>query len=726
MYTDIAGYAALKAEDEQRARIILEHYHSVLDQVVAAHSGRVLKDHGNGNLCIFSSATEAATCSINMQKELQTNPVVPLRIGLHISEIFLENGNDLGEGVSVASRIQSLGQPNTVLLSKELFDKIKNHPEFKAVSMGYFDLGSANEPIEVYALANEGLQVPKLQTAPIAVPRAERKEGVVPKKVFIFAAAVILALAVLFLIYKQLFQKPNFAQKENALAVLYFDNMSGDPKQEYFCDGITEEIIARLSMVKGLRVKSRTSVLQYKNEKKSIRQIARELGVDKVLEGSIRKVGNRVRVTAQLIDASTDDHIWSVNYDRELNNIFDLQSDIAQQIAAKFGMQLSEDDRKKITTAPTNNTEAYDVYLQATRLSFLETGLGGTYEDTRRAIELSKEAIRLDPSFSDAYALLSKNYTYYSRVAADSKQQLDSAIRMAKKAIDLGPDRINGYEALGYAYFQQGNLDEALQWLLKCHELVPYSTVGTTAFTDIVDIYLKKNEYGTAMDWLLKAIQYDPAETKYYITKADVFERLGMLDSVQHNIDIVRRMNPDRVNTDVYNSLSYPWFTWSYSDYARLTKYVLFDNEKEIAYQLAIFCLFHRDWKKADSLYAISSNPDDMDAGLVKIHMGNQALGTQYLRKAIERRMNVQGMLTSYHYFDISRAYAALEDERYMENLDKAIEKGWHNYSFFIHDPFFDFVKDEAGFKILNQRINQRNERFKAEVYEVLKRFYGK
>jgi hypothetical protein len=240
-----------------------------------------------------------------------------------------------------------------------------------------------------------------------------------------------------------------------------------------------------------------------------------------------------------------------------------------------------------------------------------------------------------------------------------------------------------------------------------------------------VDINLKKNKYGTAMEWLLKAIEYDSAEIKYYIKKAEVFERLGLLDSVQHNIDIARRIRPEKVNAELFDALIYLYFGWSYEDYRHLVKSALPNDEKAIAYQLGIFYLFHRDWSKAGTLYPISSNPYDMDAGLVNIHLGNKILGTQFLEKAIEQRKSVKGSLTAEHYSDISRGYAALKDPRYAEYLDKAMEKGWHNYSFFTHDPFYDFVRDEPEFKRLNRRITQRNESFKSDVNAVLKKFYS-
>ena len=200
---------------------------------------------------------------------------------------------------------------------------------------------------------------------------------------------------------------------ENSIAVLYFDNMSGDSSQEYFSDGITEEITSRLAKIGGLKVKSRTSVLQYKNQTKTAKQIAQELGVNNILEGSVRKQGSKVVITAQLINGETDEHIWSETYDRELKDIFEVQSDIAQQIAKKFQIILTDATKKRVETAPTLNIEAYDLYLKASSLSFLDEGAGGKQPNTQKAIHLLKQVIQLDPGFADAFALLSINYGYY-------------------------------------------------------------------------------------------------------------------------------------------------------------------------------------------------------------------------------------------------------------------------------------------------------------------------
>ena len=301
-------------------------------------------------------------CAIEVQQELQKEPVVPLRIGLHVGEVFFEDAKALGDGVNVASRIQSLGQASTILFSKEIYDKIKNHPDFKSISLGKFEFKNVDEPMEAFALANDGLHVPKRtdMEGKLKKQSSASNRSTITKWIAGTAAALLL-LAIGYFV-KGSFNGSNTEHKENSLAVLYFDNISQDKDQEYFSDGITEKIIAHLAKLTGIRVISRTSVLPYKGKTFNLKDIANQLNVNNVLEGSVRKSGNKIRVTAQLIDANTDQHIWAETYDREMKDIFDVQSEIARMIAQKLKIAISPEANAKIDQVPTKNIEANEQF----------------------------------------------------------------------------------------------------------------------------------------------------------------------------------------------------------------------------------------------------------------------------------------------------------------------------------------------------------------------------
>ena len=295
LFADMTGYTALMQENEQLARSKRIRLKKVLESTITNFNGRVLQYYGDGSLSIFQSAIDGVHCAVNMQQQLQQEPKVEVRMGLHSGDVNIEEESIYGDGVNLASRIESLGVPGSVLISEKVFDDIRNQENIKARELGYFELKNIQKPVRVFAIASEGLVVPSRE-----VLQGKTK------------------------------------QPTNRLAVLPFVNMSADPENEYFSDGITEELLNALTKVQGLQVTSRTSAFAYKGKNDDVRDIGIKLNVDKILEGSVRKSGNRVRITAQLINAADGYHIWSENYDRSLTDIFELQDEISGIIANKL------------------------------------------------------------------------------------------------------------------------------------------------------------------------------------------------------------------------------------------------------------------------------------------------------------------------------------------------------------------------------------------------------
>ena len=312
MFTDIVGYTAMMQTDEQKAVAVIKHYNSALEKLVRQFNGEVLNYYGDGSLCIFPSATDAANCSIAVQKELKTEPVVPLRIGLHIGEVFFEDAKALGDGVNVASRVQSLGQANTILVSDEFYNKIKNNSSISTISLGQFDFKNVDKPLEVFAISNEGLFVPQRSKM-----EGKLKKGAGKNRIIIAASLLILFCAAGFLIYNNFFKnKAESSPTAQSIAVLPFVDMSPAKDQEYFTDGMSEELLNLLAKIQGLKVISRTSSFSFKGKNIDVRKIGENLGVAHILEGSIRKSGNVIRITAQLIEVKNGVHLWSETYDR--------------------------------------------------------------------------------------------------------------------------------------------------------------------------------------------------------------------------------------------------------------------------------------------------------------------------------------------------------------------------------------------------------------------------
>lgn len=503
LFTDIAGYTAMMQRDEQSAVSMVKHHRAVLEKTVADFDGSVIEFYGDGSLCIFTSITEAMHCAYRIQQLMQeAYPPVPLRIGLHIGEVIYENGKIMGDGVNIAARIQSLGQPGSILFSKEVFDKIRNHQEFKTVYLGRYNLKNVAEPMEVSALANEGLIVPAKDKIEGRIKKisTRRKLKAIRKGILISTAAIVITLLALFL-PGLLKDRMGFSGSEKSIAVLPFENISNDSLQQYFSDGITEDIITQLSKIANLKVISRTSVMQYKGNRKNIKEIAEELGVATILEGSVRKEGNKLRITAQLIDAQSDKHLWSESYDRDASEVFAIQSEVAQQIAKALNVKLTTEEGKRIIEKATDNVEAYEDYLRAKQLPLFQreepllsvlrkdstfslawAELANVYSKipwrnlsekpsyVRKSLDAALKAVEYGPERSETHMILGD-------VLKISTLSPALAIKELNKSIELNPNNAEGYVYLAFAQMEMGNFTDAEKNLVKGKQLDPLSTI---------------------------------------------------------------------------------------------------------------------------------------------------------------------------------------------------------------------------------------------------------
>ncbi len=362
MFTDMVGYTALMQEDEHKAKSNRDRHRKTLQESISMHQGKILQYFGDGTLSTFTSAIDAVKCAMEMQIAFQKEPVIPVRIGIHLGDIVITDDEIIGDGVNVASRIESLAVAGSVFISDKVYDEIKNHSSIETQSLKTFEFKNVDKPIEVFAVSNRGLVVPKLEEISGKTKVQRNKPSWILYSV-IGLLAIIAGYYIFNHISKTGTEKGNL---EKSIAVLPFVNMTNDPEQEYFSDGITEDILTLLSKVADLRVVSRTSTLQYKNTTKTIPQIGKELGVSTVLEGSVRKSANQVRITAQLIDAKTDEHIWAETYDREISKIFDIQTEVARKILLVLKAKLTSREEKRLDKPITSEITAYDYYLRGT------------------------------------------------------------------------------------------------------------------------------------------------------------------------------------------------------------------------------------------------------------------------------------------------------------------------------------------------------------------------
>ncbi len=498
LFADMAGYTSLVQENEQLAMIKRKRLKQVLESAVGEFKGKILQYYGDGSLSIFNSAIDSVRCAIQIQQQLLEEPRVDLRMGIHSGDVIIEEEAIYGDGVNLASRIESLAVPGGIFISEKVNDEIRNQPDINTREMGYFELKNIKQPVRVYAVSNAG----------IVVPGRDELRG-------------------------------KTKQPSNRLAVLPFVNMSADPENEYFSDGITEELLNALTRVDGLQVTSRTSAFAFKGKNTDIRDIAIQLNVDRVLEGSVRKSGSRVRITAQLINAADGYHIWSENYDRNLTDIFEVQDEISGIIANKLRENLATTSKEEhLVKAPTKNITAYTHYLKG--LHFCNKL---TPADGRKAIECFEQAIAIEPAYAQAYAMSAGVYSQLGSSGqmlpdrafeivhryADKALELDDTIaegHIAKasayllydwkwqeaydalqKALSLNPGAIDAYDLLGFYYVMIGKKEKATQLLEKAQELDPLSPVVVQT---LGNMYIFAERYDDAIAQADKMLEMDP------------------------------------------------------------------------------------------------------------------------------------------------------------------------------------------------------------------------
>jgi TolB-like protein/class 3 adenylate cyclase/tetratricopeptide (TPR) repeat protein len=548
MFTDIVGYTAMMQTDEQKAVTVIKHYNTTLEKLVSQFNGQVLNYYGDGSLCIFHNAMDAANCSLAIQDELKREPVVPLRIGLHIGEVFFEDAKALGDGVNVASRVQSLGQANTILVSAEFYDKIKNNTSINTASLGHFDFKNVDRPIEVFALTNKGLSVPQRKSL-----EGKLKEKKTFKRNIIATVSIIVLLTAGFFIYKNfIFKNSSAVPKDKSIAVLPFTDMSPANDQEYFSDGLSEELITALAKIPELKVAGRTSSFSYKGINKNLKAIGDELGVSTILEGSLRKSGNQLRITAQLVNAEDGFDLWTETFEIELTDIFGVQDKITKAIITALNVHLLHNKEPEATA--TTTPEAYSNYLKARQqLSFR----GEHLLEARRLFE---ETIKLDPGFAPAHSGLSRTLSIFLNYLTDYnvKTLMDSAKLEARKALDLNPNNGEALSVLGtIAAYYDWDWDAAEQAFSRS---VVVSPNDGEMYNFIGDFYQIVFNNKMAIKMEAKAVELDPLLSVNYANLAMAYFISKDYDNAIQISNVGLSMN----SQSVISGAHYPPLVWSY------------------------------------------------------------------------------------------------------------------------------------------------------------------
>ncbi len=434
---DVVGYSRLMGEDDEGTlKSLTAHLSELIEPCVSEHRGRVFKTTGDGLLGEFSSVVDAVRCAVALQEGMQERNIgvpegkrIEFRVGVNLGDIIVQDNDVFGDGVNVAARLEGLSEPGGIIVSGSVHEQVVNKLDLQFDDLGPQRVKNIGEPIRAFLIRVEA-GAPVSQAAKESPPLPERP----------------------------------------SIAVLPFENMSADPEQEYFSDGITEDIITELSKISGLFVIARHSAFTYKGKSVTLKQVGRELGVRCVLEGSVRKSGNRLRITAQLIDAITDHHLWAERYDRDIEDIFAVQEEVARQVADALKVALKPEESARLAHVPTDNLDVYELYLQ-TRMSFWPP----SRDNILNAQIAYGRMLDVEPTFAGGFAGKSITHSMMAIYRNSTHPEDDKriALDLAEKAVAMDKEFALSHSALAFAYTSLERHDEAVSAAQHAIELQP-------------------------------------------------------------------------------------------------------------------------------------------------------------------------------------------------------------------------------------------------------------
>jgi adenylate cyclase len=494
LVADVVGYSKLVGRDEAGTLAKLAALkRELIEPAIAKHSGRLFKAVGDGFLVEFASAVQAVACAVAIQR---ADPSLPLRIGIHLGDVVVEGDDLMGDGVNIAARIESVAEAGGIALSRAVHEQVRGKLGVGFEDMGEIELKNLIRPVHVFAVV---AAKPAPATAPLALP-----------------------------------DKPS-------IAVLPFQNMSGDSEQEYFADGIVEDIITALSRISWFFVIARNSSFTYKGKAVDVRQVGRELGVRYVVEGSVRRAGNRLRITGQLVEAHSGNHVWADRYDGALEDVFDLQDSITSSIVSAIEPKLRQAEISRAQAKPTTDLSAYDLFLRAIALK-------SQYREatSREALALLERAIALDPGYSSAHGHIANSYMHFKTFGwgpvEEAEQRGMAAAQRAvetgpddptalwwggvsmsylgsehiaglahvKRALMLNPNSAGAWRGIAWIHCFMGDAEEAIRHFETARRFSPVDPAAFDGYAGIAFAYLFQEQYETALAWAEKAFHERP------------------------------------------------------------------------------------------------------------------------------------------------------------------------------------------------------------------------
>jgi len=542
MFTDMVGYTALMQQDEDKARELIERHRAHMKPFVEKYGGEIIQFVGDGTFCRFDSAIEAVRSAMEIQKVLELEPDINLRIGIHVGDVVVKGDEVYGDGVNVASRIEPLAEAGGICVSDKVYDSLKNQQGMKITSLGEKELKNVEESLKVYSIEAASADAAE---KPAESQFTEPKNAGNPttnKLIYITSGAIFLIIlfAWLFPVFESSEKSLEASGEIRSIAVLPLDNLSNDPDQEYFSDGMTEALIADIAKIRSLKVISRTSVMRYKgSDRPPLPEIARELGVDAILEGSVLHAEGDVRITVQLIRASTDEHLWAESYTDKLENIMMLQSRIARAVAGEIKLTLSPEEELKLSSHKKIDPEAHEAFLRGRYFWNLRTG-----DDIKKALNLFQKAVKIEPLYALAHVGIAESYgLLHTYTGVPSKETYPKVKAAALKALEIDPNLGEAHISIALANFDYfWDWEAAEAEYKKGLELSPNYATGHQWYSEFLTMMGRFDE---AKNEVKIARELDPLSMIILFAESLIYHWSGDIDSARSIMDRNIELYPD-------------------------------------------------------------------------------------------------------------------------------------------------------------------------------------
>jgi TolB-like protein/class 3 adenylate cyclase/tetratricopeptide (TPR) repeat protein len=659
MFTDIVGYSQIVQRDETVAFEILREHGDLLGEVFKRFDGIPIKSTGDGFLVEFISAIQAVQCAVEIQKAIsQRNETeaaerrFAIRIGIHLGDILHRDNDVYGDDVNIASRIQPIAEPGGVCISERVYDQVRGKMEIRAIRLGPQDLKNIATPVELYKLVLPWEKSPRVSFRG-ALGRHPRKRGK-----YTFFMGLLLGLVLQFVVVILINAKgwnswtlvssilplggtQSAYAGERSIAVLPFVDLSPEMDNEYFSDGMTEELINALSKLEGVRVPGRTSSFAYKDTNESLRAIGRALGVETVLEGSVRKAGDRIKITVSHRSASDDRVLWSDTYERDMEDIFKVQEEITHQIVKTLKGTLDIADEEAFVEAPTEDMDAYTCYLDG-RASWNRR----TQEGLLKARDCFEEAIRIDPNFARAYSGLADTYHLLERYgflpeglgAEEARKKVEE---YARKAIELDPNLAEAHASLGTVFEYQWEWEKAEESFERAVELNPGNADARQWYASLLS---KFGRFEEAIEQMERAAELEPFSPSTIRALGSAYFYAGQVEkAIEQNL---RALEIDPEHPGVRRLLA-----WDYSVIGEFDKALEeIDREEEISGSTSVTRLNRAEIQArmgnpeplrkilSDEAFAATREQSLFEIGNAHFLLGDLDEGFRLWQKAVEER----------------------------------------------------------------------------------------